>query len=64
MWAVATQARWDKDVPIIPKVRSFCGWFGDAVCITDATHHEEVADYHEKNRIPEEALKSLEERGF
>jgi UbiD family decarboxylase len=64
MWAVATQTRWDKDVTIIPRVQSFRSWLGDAVCIIDATHHEEVADYPEKNRIPEEAVKRLRELGF
>jgi 2,5-furandicarboxylate decarboxylase 1 len=64
MWAVATQTRWDKDVTIIPKVQSFRSWLGDAVCIIDATHHEEVADYPEKNRIPEAAIKRLRELGF
>ncbi len=62
MWAVATQTRWDKDVTIIPRVQSFRGWLGDAVCIIDATHHEEVADYPERNRIPEEALRRVQEK--
>jgi UbiD family decarboxylase len=64
MWAVITQTRWDKDVTIIPRVQSFRRWIGDAVCIIDATHHEEVANFPEKNRIPEEAVKRLRERGF
>jgi 2,5-furandicarboxylate decarboxylase 1 len=64
MWAVATQTRWDRDVTIIPRVQSFRSWLGDAVCIIDATHHDEVADYPEKNRIPEEAVKRLRELGF
>jgi len=64
MWAVATQARWDKDVIIIPKVQSFRSWIGDAVCIIDATHHEDVANYPERNRIPEDAIKRLRELGF
>ncbi len=59
MWAATTQARWDKDVTVIPRVQSFRGWLGDAVCIIDATHHEEVADYPERNRIPEDSLKRL-----
>jgi 2,5-furandicarboxylate decarboxylase 1 len=62
MWAVATQTRWDKDVTIIPRVQSFRGWLGDAVCIIDATHHEEVADYPERNRISAEALKRVQAR--
>jgi 2,5-furandicarboxylate decarboxylase 1 len=61
MWAVATQTRWDKDVTIIPKVQSFRDWLGDAVCIIDATHHEDVPDYPERNRIPEEALRRVAE---
>ena len=62
MWAVATQTRWDKDVTIVPRVQSFRGWLGDAVCIIDATHHEDVADYPERNRIPEGALRRVAER--
>ena len=62
MWAVATQTRWDKDVTIIPRVQSFRGWLGDAVCIIDATHHEEVANYPERNSIPAEALIRVQER--
>ncbi len=64
MWAVTTQARWDKDITVIPKVQSFRGWLGDAIVIIDATHHEDVPDYPERNVIPEQAIKRLRERGF
>jgi len=64
MWAVTTQARWDKDITVIPKVQSFRGWLGDAIVIIDATHHEDVPNYPERNVIPEEAIKRLKERGF
>ena len=62
MWAVTTQARWDKDASVIPKVQSFRGWLGDAIIIIDATHHEDVPDYPERNRIPPDALKRVRER--
>lgn len=64
MWAATTQTRWDRDVTVIPRVQSFRGWLGDAVCIIDATRHEEVAGFPERNRIPEEAVKRLRELGF
>jgi 3-polyprenyl-4-hydroxybenzoate decarboxylase len=64
MWAVTTQARWDKDVTVIPKVQSFRGWLGDAIIIIDATHHDDVPNYPERNVIPEQAIKRLRERGF
>jgi len=64
MWAVITQARWDKDVTVIPKVQTFRKWLGDAVAIIDATHHDDVVDFPEKNRIPEDAFARLRERGL
>ncbi len=64
LWAAATQARWDKDVTVIPKVQSARSWLGDAVCIVDATRHEDVPDFPEKNRIPEEAIARLRKLGF
>jgi 2,5-furandicarboxylate decarboxylase 1 len=62
MWAATTQARWDKDATVIPKVQSFRGWLGDAIIIIDATHHEDVPDYPERNRIPADALKRVREK--
>jgi 2,5-furandicarboxylate decarboxylase 1 len=64
MWAAATQVRWDKDVTVIPKVQSARSWLGDAVCIIDATRHEDAPDFPERNRIPEDAIKRLRELGF
>jgi len=64
MWAVATQVRWDKDLTVIPKVQSARPWLGDAVCILDATHHEDAAEFPEKNRVPEDALRRLRTLGF
>jgi 2,5-furandicarboxylate decarboxylase 1 len=64
MWAVTTRARWDKDITVIPKVQSFRGWLGDAIIIIDATQHEDVPNYPERNVIPEQAIKRLKERGF
>lgn len=54
LWAVTTQTRWDKDVTTIPRVQSFRSWLGDAVCIIDATHPEDVANFPERNKIPAE----------
>lgn len=59
MWAVTTQTRWDKDVTVIPRVQSFRSWLGDAVCIIDATHPEDVADFPERNKIPAEVEKKI-----
>lgn len=64
MWAVSTQARWDKDLTVIPKVQSFRAWLGDAVCIIDATRHEEVPDYPERNIIPEAVVKMIRSQYF
>lgn len=59
MWAVTTQTRWDKDVAVIPRVQSFRSWLGDAVCIIDATHPDDVADFPERNRVPAEVEKKI-----
>ena len=55
-WAVATQARWDKDLTVVPRVQSARDWLGDAVAIIDATHPDEVSNYPERNRMPEEVI--------
>lgn len=62
MWAVTTQARWDKDVCVIPRVQSFRTWLGDAVCIIDATRPEDVPGFPERNEIPEQVIRDLRDR--
>lgn len=62
LWTVATQTRWDKDLTVIPRIQSFRRWLGDAVVIIDATHPDDVSDFPEKNRIPEETINQIRNR--
>ncbi len=62
LWTVVTQTRWDKDLTVIPRVQSFRRWLGDAVVIIDATHPDDVSDFPEKNRIPEETISQIRSR--
>ena len=62
LWAVITQTRWDKDLTVIPRVQSARDWFGDAVVIIDATHPEDVSDFPERNRMPEEVISRIRSR--
>ncbi len=62
LWAVVTQTRWDKDLTVIPRVQSFRRWLGDAVVIIDATHPDDVSNFPEKNRIPEETISQIRSR--
>jgi 2,5-furandicarboxylate decarboxylase 1 len=64
MWAVATQCRWDKDLRVIPKVQSFRKWLGDAIAIIDATHHEDVENYPERNRLNAVVLEEIRNKYF
>ncbi len=54
--------RWDKDLTIIPRVQSVRKWLGDACVIIDATLPEDVPDFPEKNKIPEEVLNHIRKR--
>ena len=62
LWAVITEARLDKDLTIIPGVQTVRNWLGNAVAIIDATHSADVADFPEKNRMPEDILHRIKER--
>jgi len=59
LWAAATQVYWDRDLVVIPKVQSVRTWLGDAVAIIDATRPEDVKDFPERNRIPEDTLNRI-----
>ena len=59
LWAIITQTRWDKDIRVIPGVQTVRKWLGDAVVIIDATRPEEVTDFPDRNRIPEDAINRI-----
>ncbi len=52
----------DKDLSVIPRVQSFRRWLGEAVAIIDATRPEDVNDFPERNRIPEETVSRIRNR--
>ncbi len=63
LWAVITQTRWAKDVAVIPRVQSIRNWFGDAVCIIDATRTKEgLEDIPERNVIPPKVIEQVKRR--
>jgi len=61
-WAITTQTRWDKDLIVLPKVQSARSWLGDAVAIIDATCPDDVSNFPERNRMPEEVIKQVRDK--